>query len=395
MLLLKKETQALMMITSFTDKQKDFRSEVRNWFQSNTPKKPLLSLDTQKGFEQHREWEQKLSKGNWSMVTWPKEYGGRNLDLIQWLIFEEEYYRANAPIRVNQNGVFLLGPTLMEYGSDEQKKTFLSAMAEGRHIWAQAWSEPGAGSDMAAIRTTAIRNKDKFIINGQKTWSSRATYADWAFGLFRSDPDATRHHGLSFILVPLSSKGVTVRPIPQLDGEPGFAEIYFDDVEVPIENLIGEEGSGWSIAMATAGFERGLMLRSPARFQETASRLMKLFFKNKGRLSATIESNVIDCWIKAEAYALNIYQTASNIMAGNKIGPESSLGKVFWSELDHKMHQTAMHILGTAGELKNDQADNAAEWIKGYMFSYSGPIYAGTNEIQKNIIAERLLGSPR
>ena len=283
----------------------------------------------------------------------------------------------------------------MEYGSDEQKKTFLSAMAEGRHIWAQAWSEPGAGSDMAAIRTTAIRNKDKFIINGQKTWSSRATYADWAFGLFRSDPDATRHHGLSFILVPLSSKGVTVRPIPQLDGEPGFAEIYFDDVEVPIENLIGEEGSGWSIAMATAGFERGLMLRSPARFQETASRLMKLFFKNKGRLSATIESNVIDCWIKAEAYALNIYQTASNIMAGNKIGPESSLGKVFWSELDHKMHQTAMHILGTAGELKNDQADNAAEWIKGYMFSYSGPIYAGTNEIQKNIIAERLLGLPR
>jgi alkylation response protein AidB-like acyl-CoA dehydrogenase len=247
---------------------------------------------------------------------------------------------------------------------------------------------------MAAIRSTAIREENKFIINGQKTWSSRATFADWTFGLFRSDTESSRHHGLSFILVPLDAPGVTVRPIPQLDGEPGFAEIFFDNVEVPIENLIGEEGAGWSIAMATAGFERGLMLRSPARFQETAANLIRIA-KQESNLAPSIKTALIDCWIKAEAYALNIYQTASKLQAGKKIGPESSLGKIFWSTLDYEMHSAALKILGTLSELKNEEASNAAAWIKGFMFSLAGPIYAGTNEIQKNIVAERLLGLPR
>ena len=216
------------MKIGFSDSQKKFRDEIRGWLEKNVPKIPLKSFDTKKGFEEHREWEKKLNSGNWSMVTWPKKYGGRGLNLIEWLIFEEEYYRAKAPARVNQNGVFLLGPTLMEYGSDKQKEKFLSAMATGEHIWSQGWSEPGAGSDMAAIRTTAFKKGDKYIINGQKTWSSRAAFADWTFGLFRSDPESERHRGLSFILVPLDAEGVTVRPIPQLDGEPGFAEIYFD-----------------------------------------------------------------------------------------------------------------------------------------------------------------------
>ena len=396
MLLLKKETQNLIkMKIEFTESQNQFRSEIRDWFSQNVPSKPLASFDTKEGFEEHREWEKTLNQGNWSMVTWPTEYGGRALNLIEWLIFEEEYYRANAPARVNQNGVFLLGPTLMEYGTDDQKSKFLSAMAEGDHIWSQGWSEPNAGSDMAAIRATAVRNNDSFIINGQKTWSSRAAFADWTFGLFRSDPESERHRGLSFILVPLDQKGVTVRPIPQLDGEPGFAEIYFDNVEVDASCMIGDEGQGWEIAMATAGFERGLMLRSPARFQETASRLLKLYFDNQDVLSPSIASRVTHCWMQAEAYALNIYQCASKVMAGDKIGSESSLSKVYWSNLDHEMHQIAMDILGISSELKNEYFNNAASWIKGYMFSYSGPIYAGTNEIQKNIISERLLGMPR
>lgn len=392
--LLRSVMQISQMKIKFTQEQSTFREEVRSWMKSNVPSQPLHSLDTSKGFEEHRAWEKTLNEGNWSMVTWPKEYGGRGLDLIEWLIFEEEYYRAKAPTRVNQNGVFLLGPTLMEYGSEHQKERFLSAMAKGEHIWAQGWSEPGAGSDMAAIRSSAIRQDNKFIINGQKTWSSRATYADWTFGLFRSDSESSRHHGLSFILVPLDAPGVTVRPIPQLDGEPGFAEIFFDNVEVPIENLIGEEGAGWSIAMATAGFERGLMLRSPARFQETAANLIRIA-KQESNLAPSIKTALIDCWIKAEAYALNIYQTASKLQAGKKIGPESSLGKIFWSTLDYEMHSTALKILGTLSELKNEEASNAAAWIKGFMFSLAGPIYAGTNEIQKNIVAERLLGLPR
>lgn len=394
MLLLRKETQILKMKLNYTNDQNSFRQEVRSWLERNVPKKPLLSLDTKEGFEQHRHWEKTLNKGNWSMVTWPKEYGGRGLDLIEWLIFEEEYYRAKAPIRVNQNGVFLLGPTLMEYGNEAQKQRFLSAMARGEHIWAQGWSEPNAGSDMAAIRSTAIKQGDKFIINGQKTWSSRASFADWTFGLFRSDLETSRHHGLSFILVPLDASGVSVRPIPQLDGEPGFAEIFFDNVEVPTDNLIGNEGQGWNIAMATAGFERGLMLRSPARFQETAANLIKLA-SNYDNLAPSINAALIDCWVRAEAYALNIYQTASKIQAGKKIGPESSLGKIFWSNLDLEMHALALKILGTQSELKNEEAKNISSWIKGFMFSLAGPIYAGTNEIQKNIVAERLLGLPR
>lgn len=197
----------LKMKINFTEEQNLFREEVRSWLEVNVPKKPLLSLDTKEGFEQHREWEKTLNSGNWSMVTWPKEYGGRGLDLIRWLIFEEEYYRAEAPTRVNQNGVFLLGPTLMEFGTHEQKSKFLNAMATGDHIWSQGWSEPGAGSDMAAIRTTAVLEGDHYKINGQKTWSSRAAYADWTFGLFRTDLESERHRGLSFILVSLDTPG--------------------------------------------------------------------------------------------------------------------------------------------------------------------------------------------
>ena len=393
--LLKKEMQTLKMKINFTKDQNIFRQEVRSWLVDNVPKKSLPSLDTKEGFEQHRQWEKTLNTGNWSMVTWPKEYGGRGLDLIQWLIFEEEYYRAEAPTRVNQNGVFLLGPTLMEFGTHEQKSKFLNAMATGDHIWSQGWSEPGAGSDMAAIRTTAVLEGDNYRINGQKTWSSRAAYADWTFGLFRTDLDSERHRGLSFILVPLDLPGVTVRPIPQLDGEPGFAEIYFDDVIVPVENLLGGDGEGWKIAMATAGFERGLMLRSPARFQQTAAKLLNLYIENEEHCSPMMQSKIVEAWAQSESYALSIYHTASKMLAGGSIGSESSLGKIFWSELDHMMHQTALKILGASAELSNSSEHDAAQWIKGFMFSYGGPIYAGTNEIQKNIIAERLLGLPK
>jgi alkylation response protein AidB-like acyl-CoA dehydrogenase len=329
------------------------------------------------------------------MVTWPEIYGGRGLDLIRWLIFEEEYWAAGAPLRANQNGIFLLGPTIMEYGTDEQKARFLTPMAAGEVIWAQAWSEPDAGSDMAAIRSRAIREGDHYVINGQKTWSSRAAFADWCFGLFRTDPDSSRHHGLSFILLPLGTQGVTVRPIRQLHGETGFAEIFFDNVRVPVENRIAGEGEGWAVAMATAGFERGLMLRSPARFQATAKRLVKLYRQHKGTASSAAKDAVLQAWMDAEAYALNTYGVAAQVMAGGRIGAEASLNKIFWSEMDRAQHRCAMSLLGAAAELRAlpDGTDNA--WLEGYIFSLSGPIYAGSNEIQRNIVAERLLGLPR
>ncbi len=384
-----------MIDLAYTDDHRAFRAEVREWMAAHVPKTPLKTLECEEGFQQHREWERVLKSGNWGMVTWPKEYGGRGVDLIEWLIFEEEYYGADAPLRVSQNGIFLLGPTLMEFGTPEQKARFLPPMAAGDEIWAQGWSEPGAGSDMAGIRTKAIRDGDHYVINGQKTWSSRAPFADWCFGLFRTDPESEKHRGLSMILFPLDSEGVTIRPIAQLDGNPGFAEIFFDNVRVPVENLLGEEGKGWNIAMATAGFERGLMLRSPARFQAAAKRLVELYRKKKDKARPEARDLVLKAWQDAEAYALSTYHTASRIMAGGKIGAEASCNKIFWSELDRMMHRTGLSLLGAEAELIGDGAEAAGRWLDGYMFSLAGPIYAGTNEIQRNIIAERVLGLPR
>lgn len=387
------------MRLDYTERQKQFREEIRGWLATHVPEQPLTSFDTEAGFAAHRDWEAKLFEGRWSAVTWPKQYGGRGCDLIEWLIFEEEYWRANAPLRVNQNGVFLLAPTLMEYGTDEQKARFLPRMASGQDIWAQGWSEPGAGSDMAAIRSKAVRDGDHYVINGQKTWSTRAVWADWLFGMFRTDPESSRHHGLTFILMPLNLPGITIRPIKQLNGLPGFAEIFFDDVRVPVENRLGDEGAGWSVAMATAGFERGLMLRSPARFQQTARNLVDLYRRHRDAADADpgIREAVLKSWMDAEAYTLATYRTASRLGKGAKIGAEASTNKIFWSELDLLMHETAMRILGPLGELMPDAPDagDAGNWLDGFLFAQAGPIYAGTNEIQRNIIAERMLGLPR
>jgi alkylation response protein AidB-like acyl-CoA dehydrogenase len=377
--------------------QQAFRAEARAWLEANVPPEPLPSFDTREGFEAHRRWEARLHAGGFAMVPWPVEYGGRGADLLAWLVFEEEYYRAGAPRRVNQNGLFLLGPTLMEYGTPEQKARFLPRMASSEEVWAQGWSEPNAGSDMAAIQTSARRDGDHYVLRGQKTWASRGAFADWLFALVRTDPRSARHHGLSFLLVPLAAPGVSVRPIAQLDGETGFAEVFFDDARVPVENRVGEEGAGWKVAMATAGFERGLMLRSPARFQATARRLVELWRENAATGDPGLRDEVVRCWIDAEAYALETYRTVSRLLAGGKIGAEASLNKIFWSELDLRMHEVALAILGPRAELLPEapSARGVGDWLDGYLFALSGPIYAGTNEIQRNVIAERILGLPR
>ena len=385
------------MNLTYTDRENAFRAEARAWLEANVPSAPLASFDTAEGAQQHRSWERKLDGAGWAMVPWPKEYGGRGANLLEWLVFEEEYYRARAPKRINQNGVFLLGPTLMEYGTPEQKARFLPKIASSEEVWAQGWSEPNAGSDMAAITTTARRDGDYYVIKGQKTWASRGAFADWLFGMFRTDPNSERHNGLTFVLVPLNTPGVTVRPIAQLDGETGFAEVFFDDARVPVANTLGKEGQGWNVAMSTAGFERGLMLRSPARFQDTAARLVALLCDNALNVEEAVRDDVARCWIAAEAYTLETYRTVSRLIAGGKIGAESSLNKIFWSELDIRMHELALEILGDRWDLLPEApgAQGVGSWLHSYLFALSGPIYAGTNEIQRNIISERILGMPR
>ncbi len=386
------------MNLSYTPEQQAFRAEVRAWLKANVPATPLPSFDaTREGFEAHRAWERTLNRGAWGMVTWPAEYGGRGLDLIQWLIFEEEYYGAGAPLRVNQNGIFLLGPTLMEYGTAEQKARFLPAMANGDEIWAQAWSEPQAGSDLAAVRAKAVRDGDDYVLSGHKIWSSRAAFADWGFGLFRTDPDSERHKGLSLIFFPLDAPGVRRQPIAQINGEIGFAELFLDEVRVPAFNRLGEEGQGWSVCMATAGFERGLMLRSPARFQVAAKKLVELYRRHEHEVDPAIRAAVVQAWMDADAYALSIYSTASRLIAGGSIGAEASVNKIFWSEMDIALQRTALSILGARAELLPvaPDAGDVDGWLDSYLFALAGPIYAGANEIQRNIIAERMLGLPR
>lgn len=383
------------MDLSYTPAQQAFRREVRDWLQRHVPTEPLASYDTREGFEQHRQWEAELAAVGFSSVTWPTDLGGRGCDLIEWLIFEEEYWALDAPQRVNQNGILLLGPTLMEFGTAEQKARFLPRTARCDDMWAQGWSEPNAGSDMAAITSRALRDGDHYILNGQKTWSTRAVFANWLFGLFRSDPGSSRHHGLTYLLVPLDAPGITIRPIRALNGKQAFAEIFFDDVRVSVDNRIGEEGQGWHVAMATAGFERGLLLRSPARYQRTAQRLVQLYRQHQERadLDPSIREAVNRAWMGAEAYTLACYHTVGQLAKGGTIGAEASTNKIFWSELDLLLHETAMRILGARGELADDVQTH--DWLEGFLFAQAGPIYAGSNEIQRNIIAERVLGMPK
>ena len=366
----------------------EFQAEARSWLAAHVPAEPLPSMDTAEGFRAHQEWEALLAEARWSVVSWPEEYHGRNASLVEWVIFEEEYYRAGAPGRVSQNGIFLLAPTIFENGTQEQRDRWLPSMATGERIWAQAWSEPEAGSDLASLRSRAERDDERggWVLNGQKTWSSRAAYAHWGFGLFRSDPDSQRHHGLTYFCFPLDAAGITVRPIAQLDGEPGFAELFLDDVFVPDSDVLGEPGAGWSVAMSTAGNERGLSLRSPGRFCATADRLVDLW-RDQGA-PAQHRDRVVDAWLGAEAYRLYTWGTVSRLLEGGQVGYSGSVNKVFWSDLDVAMHETALDLLGPLSEVHD-------RWVDGYLFSLSGPIYAGTNEVQRNVVAERILGLPR
>ena len=373
------------MDLDFDEATEEFRAEVRDFLEANKRSFPTKSYDTADGFEQHRRWDKVLYDAGLSVITWPQKYGGRDATLLAWVVFEEEYFRAGAPGRASANGTSMLAPTLFAHGTEEQLDRVLPKMASGEEIWAQAWSEPESGSDLASLRSTATRTDGGWLLNGQKIWSSRAVFGEKAFGLFRSDPDAERHRGLTYFMFSLHADGITVRPIAQLGGDTGFGEIFLDDVFVADEDVIGEPHDGWRAAMSTSSNERGMSLRSPARFAAAARRLAQLW---KVKRNSAFGDRVADAWIKAQAYRLHTFGTVSRLARGGELGAESSVTKVFWSDLDVALHETALDIRGADGEL-------AGDWTDGLLFALGGPIYAGTNEIQRNIIAERLLGLPR
>lgn len=374
------------MDLTYDDETVAFRDEVREFLAANTHEFPIKSYDCAEGFAQHRRWDRVLFDAGLSVIAWPQKYGGRDASLLQWVVFEEEYFRAGAPGRASANGTSMLAPTLFAHGTEEQRDRILPKMAAGEEIWAQAWSEPESGSDLASLRSTATRTDGGWLLNGQKIWSSRAVFGDRGFGLFRSDPTAERHRGLTYLMFDLKADGITVRPIQQLGGDTGFGEIFFDDVFVPDHDVIGGVHDGWRAAMSTTSNERGMSLRSPARFLAPAERLVAAW-RDAGS-DPRFADQVADAWIKAQAYRLHTFGTVTRIADGGELGAESSVTKVFWSDLDVTIHQTALELRGPAGEVTDG-------WTDGLLFALGGPIYAGTNEIQRNIIAERLLGLPR
>ncbi len=367
----------------------DFRTEVRDFLAANRANFPTESYDTAEGFEQHRRWDKVLFDAGLSVISWPERYGGRDASLLEWVVYEEEYFHAGAPGRASANGTSMLAPTLFAHGTEEQLDRILPKMASGEEIWAQAWSEPESGSDLASLRSTATKVDGGWKLNGQKIWSSRAPFGDRGFGLFRSDPEAQRHKGLTYFMFDLKADGITVRPIAQLGGDTGFGEIFLDDVFVPDEDVIGTAGDGWRAAMSTSSNERGMSLRSPARFTSAAQRVVELWKAHPDKtVRDMFADRVSDAWIRAQAYRLQTFGTVTRLAAGGELGVESSVTKVFWSELDVAINQTALDLQGPDAEL-------ADAWTESYLFALGGPIYAGTNEIQRNIIAERLLGLPR
>jgi alkylation response protein AidB-like acyl-CoA dehydrogenase len=390
------------MDVRWTEAEEDFRAEARDWLEAHKPVLPMPPGDTAEGFPVHRAWERELFEGGWAVVSWPKAYGGRDATLWEWLIFEEEYYRAGLPQRVAQNGIFLLAPTVFEFGTPEQQDRILPRMAGVEDMWCQGWSEPNAGSDLAGIQSRAERDDAAggWRLYGQKTWTTRGAFCNKLFGLFRTDPAAERHRGMTYLLVDLDQDGVVVRPVDKLDGDAGFAEVFLDGAYVADADVLGEVNKGWEVAMATTGSERGLTLRSPGRFQAAVSRLVDL----RSRLVAdgqpadpVVDDAVVQAWMDAEAYALNTFATVTRLSTGAHMGPESSLNKVFWSEMDVRLNEAALGLLGDRAFLTTgapDAVDDGA-WAKAFIFALAGPIYAGTNEIQRNVIAERLLGLPR
>ena len=389
------------MDLTWSESEEAFRTEARSWLESNVSTPSLPSGDTKEGFALHLEWEHRLAADQWAVVSWPKAFGGRDASLWEWLIFEEEYYRVGGPQRVTQNGIFLLAPTIFEFGTAAQQDYYLPRMSSAVDLWCQGWSEPNAGSDLAAVRSKATRDEAAggWRLSGQKTWTTRGAFCNYLFGLFRTDPESERHKGMTYFMVPLEGDGVTVRGFGRLDGDEGFAEVFFDDLFIPDDDgtpetmvrggILGEVNQGWGVAMATTSSERGLTLRSPGRFQATATRLVDLARERVGDgLSEQMADAVADAWIDAEAYSLFTLSDVTGVVEGVSMGARSSYNKIFWSELDVRLHEVALDLLGPEAELDGP-------WMKGYQFALSGPIYAGTNEIQRNIVAERVLGLPR
>lgn len=394
----------------FSDSPEDvvFREKLRAWLKENLPEgwgeTVFEPVEEDENARFRLEWERKLYAGGWNGISWPKEYGGRGATLMEQAIFAEEIARAQAPDGLNIIGRNLVATTLLHHGTEAQKQRFLPKILSGEEIWCQGFSEPNAGSDLASLRCRAIQDGDHFVVNGQKIWTSYAKYAQWCILLVRTDIDAPKHKGLSFLLVDMKTPGITIRPLRQISDEFEFAETFLDDVRVPVANLVGELNGGWKIAMTTLAYERGPedSLGRQIRFAQDLENLLRTAsrLKSSGRTvisDPVMRQRLAKIVADLELMRLICLRSFSKALRGEPLGAESSMNKLYWSHAMQNMYEVALEVLGPAAALSGDDPAALSEgrFQMGYLRSRAFTIYSGSSEIQRNIIAERVLGLPK
>ncbi|MHB8669262.1 MAG: acyl-CoA dehydrogenase family protein [Acidimicrobiales bacterium] len=394
-----------------------FRSEVRAWLDAHltgdfADARGLGGSGREhEGFEVRLAWERLLGTAGWVGLGWPTEHGGRGATLAQQVVFAEEYSRAQAPARINHFGEQLLGPTLIAFGNESQQRRFLPPILAGQELWCQGYSEPGAGSDLANVGTRAVRDGDEWVITGQKVWTSLAHWADWCFVLCRTDPDAPRHRGLSYILCPMRQRGIEIRPIVQLTGSSEFNEVFFDGARAPGANVVGEVGGGWRVAMGTLGFERGVAtVAQQVGFERELAKVIELAGEGGRLRDPAFRQRVVRAWIGLRLLRYNALRTLS-AGDGAAPGPEASIAKLAWASWHRALGELAIDVQGPWGQVGTTDGDRRQDANGGsratgeelglsdlqrmFLFSRADTIYGGSNQIQRNVIGERALGLPR
>ena len=393
------------MDLKLTEEELAFRNELRAWLESNVPKdwnewreKPL-----EESFPYLRAWQRKLYEAGWAAVSWPREYGGRSATLMQQAIFWEEMARAQAPPMPNALGLGLIGPTIIAHGTEAQKKRYIPKILSAEEIWCQGFSEPNAGSDLAALQTDARLGGAHYVVNGQKVWTSYGWVGDWCELVVRTDASVAKHKGLTVLLVDMKSPGVEVRPLRQMTGESEFNEIFFRDVRVPVENVLGQVNDGWNVAVSTLMHERGAFgARLTPLFKRNIDRLIELSrtVQHNGRPAGQdplLRQKLAQCYAEVEIMRVNQMRAFSRISATGVPGPEGSIQKLFWSELNQRLQQIAQEMFGPYGQLVagDEHTIDKGIWAYGYLRSRGNTIEAGTSKVQRNIIGHFVLGLPR
>jgi alkylation response protein AidB-like acyl-CoA dehydrogenase len=381
---------------SYTPDEERFRAELRAWLAANPAGPEPERLDDWVAYG--KTWQRRLWEAGWCGIAWPAEYGGRGASLIQQIIFQEEMARAKAPLLINLAGLTMGGPVLIAHGTDAQKRRHLQKILAADEIWCQGFSEPNAGSDLAALRTRAVLDGDDFVVTGQKVWTSFARYADWCMALVRTNPDAPKHKGITFLLVDMHSPGVTVRPLRQISGDEDFNEVFFDDVRVPRANVVGAIDDGWNIAITCLMHERQTLTFS--RQLQSSVALDDMLATARRRMAAgdplarqALAAIVVD----AHAMRYTAYRNLTRALRGEVPGPEGSIEKLFWSEMYQRQTETALALLGPHALLEqgSPHAVDDGRWPHLFLYARGRTIAAGTSEVQRNIIAERVLQLPR